>query len=580
MSTTLVPPPAVSTDGPDLPYDGFLLKAIPITTPALVLVDAIALFLGARLGLVDVAMALLSTLVGALILRRGRPVEPRMATLWLTLNAVAVGLVGLRPEASGVAAVFGVGLIVVAAVVIRRGWYTAFVAVVVGLQGAAIVHGASNDVTVVLMTATVGVGVGQVVVFVERKLAGSRRAIRSLSDERSTVTRLYEVASSIGASTTRSEALPDLLGVVASAVRARSAAVALLDDAAGVLTLVGPIWVNGSHIRVDDTVTAVVERAGFTGRALRATRAIRFERQSAGELVAILADLGLESGLLAPLRLEGKETGLILVGDPEDGSFDDADIAELTALASPASLVLAQVGIHEAALEMAERLREIADMKSDFVSMVSHELKTPLTSVLGALDTLSRPDLTLENPAVQEMLVAARRQAVKLRRLIDDLLVTSRIDRGLVRPETRPVQLSGVIADAVAVVPECRLTVDVPTGLSVLGDSDHLGQVVINLLENAIKYGAGTPIAVRAGLVSDRVVLTVSDHGPGVPPEQRDRVFERFVRLEGGDRARVGGTGLGLSIVKMLTEGMGGQVGVVETPGGGATFVVTLAPAV
>jgi two-component system sensor histidine kinase KdpD len=211
--------------------------------------------------------------------------------------------------------------------------------------------------------------------------------------------------------------------------------------------------------------------------------------------------------------------------------------------------------------------------------MVSHELKTPLTSVLGALDTLGRPELSLDNPAVQEMLTGARRQAVKLRRLIDDLLVTSRIDRGVVRPETRPVQLMSVVADAVAVVPRCHLSIDVPAELVVLGDPDHLGQVVTNLLENAVKYGADTPVAVRADAVSDRVVLTVSDHGPGIPSDQRDRVFERFVRLDGGDRARVGGTGLGLSIVKMLVDGMGGEVGVVDTPGGGATFVVTLASA-
>jgi signal transduction histidine kinase len=575
MSTTLDLSSPV--DGTVRGSDAILLKAIPVGTLLLVIVQALALFLGAPLGIAEVMAALGVTAIGAVLIRRGTPVAPMVAVGWLAANAITLGVVGTHPQAFSLVAVLNIGLLGLAALSIEGRWYLALVAFVVALQCAALLSGAGTDATVPAMTGALGVGIALMVRRLEWRQAGSEHAIRTLTVERSTVVRLYDVATSIGASTTTAEALPDLLGVVAGAVGARSAAVAVLDGTRSTLTLSGPVWVNGSHIPVDENVIAPLDRNGFGTRALRTTRALRFDRAGAVDLGPILADLGLDFGLVSALRLEGKETGLLIVGDPIDGAFDEASIAELTALASPVSLVLAQVGRHEAALELAAQLKEIADMKSDFVSMVSHELKTPLTSVIGTLDTLARPDISLENPAVQEMLHGARRQSSRLRRLIDDLLVLSRIDRGLVSPDTRVVSVTDVIADVSEILPRCELSILAPPDLAVLGDPDHLSQILINLAENAVKYGEGSPVEIRAARGSaGEVTVTVSDHGPGIPVSERERVFDRFVRLEGSMNARVGGTGLGLSIVKMLAEGMGGRVDVVETPGGGATFVVTL----
>jgi signal transduction histidine kinase len=575
MSTTLELSSPI--DGSIRGSDALLLKAIPVGAFLLVLVQAVALFLGAPLGIAEVMAALGVTAIGAALIRRGTPVAPIAAAGWLAANAITLGLVGTHPQAFSLVAVLNIGLLGLAALSVGERWYLALVAFVVALQCAGLLSGAGTDATVPAMTCTLGLGIALMVRRLEWRQAGSERAIRTLTDERSTVARLYGVATSIGASTTRAEALPDLLGVVAEAVGARSAAVAVLDASRSSLTLSGPVWVNGSHIPVDDDVVAQLERNGFGSRALRTTRAIRFDRAGAVDISVILTDLGLDNGLVSPLRLEGIETGLLIVGDPIDGVFDEADIAELTALAAPVSLVLGQVGRHEAALELAVQLKEIADMKTDFVSMVSHELKTPLTSVIGALDTLARPDLSLENPAVQEMLHGARRQSARLHRLIDDLLVLSRIDRGLVTPDTRVVVLADVIADITEVLPRCELSIHAPSDLAVMGDPDHLSQILINLAENAVKYGGGSLVEIKAARCTpEEVAITVSDHGPGIPESQRERVFDRFVRLEGPMNAKVGGTGLGLSIVKMLAEGMGGRVGVVETPGGGATFVVSL----
>jgi signal transduction histidine kinase len=576
MGMTLSHLNAAVTGGLVESHDRYLRRAIPIGAPLLVLLNAVALFLGAPLGMVEVLAAFGAAIVGAVLLRGRVPVCAEGAAAWMASNALVLGMVGLHPEAFGLVAVANIGLLVVGGLTMPRLWFVTLAVFVVSIQAATWTASAYEGGSAIFaMTMMVALGLAWMVSRLETRQAGSDDTIRALAGQRSTVARLYEVASSIGASTTRTEALPDLLGAVAGAVRARSCAMVGVDDDRVTLTLFGPVWVNGSHIPVDDCVTAVFDRAGFVAKALRSTRAIRFDRATAVDLGPILTDLGLSSGLLAPLRLEGAETGLLIVGDPIAGSFDDSDIAELTALAAPASLVLAQVGRHEAAVELAAQLHEIAEMKSDFVSMVSHELRTPLTSVMGALDTLGRPELAANHTGAQEMVQTARRQATRLGRLIDDLLVMSRIDSGVTRPVVRSVVVADAVAEAVTLVPNCEVRIDAPRGLTVAVDPDHLGQIAINLIENASKYGGGTPIRVSVSAAGfGEVAISVVDHGPGIPAGQRERVFERFVRLERSPG--IGGTGLGLAIVKMLAEGMDGRVYVEDTPGGGATFVVIL----
>jgi two-component system phosphate regulon sensor histidine kinase PhoR len=225
---------------------------------------------------------------------------------------------------------------------------------------------------------------------------------------------------------------------------------------------------------------------------------------------------------------------------------------------------------------MARRLEEVAQMKTDFVSTVSHELRTPLTSIIGSLDTVNRPELQPETATAQELLGTARRQAGRLQRLIDDLLVVSRIDRGAIPIHLETIRLSDLlkeVANTVSIDPAVSVE---PHDLAVEADKDHLSRIMINLVENAAKYASGSPVEIYAWDKEQRGIIAVVDHGPGIPEHEKERVFERFTQIDQSDTRSKGGTGLGLSIVRSLAEVMHGSVRVQETEGGGATFVVQL----
>jgi signal transduction histidine kinase len=240
--------------------------------------------------------------------------------------------------------------------------------------------------------------------------------------------------------------------------------------------------------------------------------------------------------------------------------------------------VVSQLGRYEAASEMSRRLEEVAQMKTDFVSVVSHELRTPLTSIIGSLDTVARPELAPEADTARSLLTTARRQAGRLQRLIEDLLMVSRIDRNAV-----PIQLEAVrlrvfleeVANLVSGAPAITVTVD-PEDLTAIADPDHLNRIFINLLENAVKYAPDSSVELVARGRQSAVEILVVDHGPGIPADQRDRVFEPFTQVEHSSTRTRGGTGLGLSIVKGLAEAMSGSVELRDTHGGGSTFLVRL----
>ena len=208
-----------------------------------------------------------------------------------------------------------------------------------------------------------------------------------------------------------------------------------------------------------------------------------------------------------------------------------------------------------------------------FVADASHELRTPLTSVLANLDILAE---TLEGDH-REVADSALRSSKRMRRLVADLLLLARQDaKRAASPE--PVDLRRVAIDAAAelgpLADAHEVRVDAEEA-AVCGARDELHRLTLNLIENAIKHTPpGTAIAVRSGVENEQAVLAVRDDGPGVPPELRDRIFERFVRGE-GDRG--GSSGLGLAIVRSVAESHGGTVTLEEpAPGQGASFVVRL----
>ncbi|MCI2239919.1 HAMP domain-containing histidine kinase [Paenibacillus sp. TRM 82003] len=226
-----------------------------------------------------------------------------------------------------------------------------------------------------------------------------------------------------------------------------------------------------------------------------------------------------------------------------------------------------------------------------FVADASHELRTPLAAIRGFAE-LYRQGAVREPQDVVHVMGRIEGESTRLGRLVEDLLALARLDEAQRRPDRRsdPVDLVVVASDAVhdarALAPDrqVRLTgVQEGTGPAsavVLADEAGVRQVVTNLLGNALHHTpAGTPVEVAVGLVAGpsgpESVLEVRDHGPGLPPEEAERVFERFYRLDASRRRGTGGgSGLGLAIVASIVAGHGGTVAAVPTPGGGATFRV------
>ena len=224
-----------------------------------------------------------------------------------------------------------------------------------------------------------------------------------------------------------------------------------------------------------------------------------------------------------------------------------------------------------------EETEETLARQRKFVADASHELRTPLTSILANLELLEA-ELAGEQ---RDMADSALRSSRRMRRLVGDLLLLARADAGRDAPRG-PVDLSAVAAEAAreagALSADHPVSLDVPGPVMLNGVSDDLHRLAGNLIENALIHTpAGTPVtvSVRRSQDAGSAILEVSDRGPGVAADMRDRVFERFAR-GAGDAAPSGGSGLGLAIVRAVTAAHDGEVEILEAEGGGARFVVTL----
>ncbi|HEU0130081.1 MAG TPA: ATP-binding protein [Mycobacteriales bacterium] len=227
-------------------------------------------------------------------------------------------------------------------------------------------------------------------------------------------------------------------------------------------------------------------------------------------------------------------------------------------------------------------LREAAQAKEEFLATVSHELRTPLTSLRGWVSTLLRPEFQPNEEERREVHERLMHQTGRLQRLIEDVLSVSSMDRGQFVVQTVPVGIDEVIEKSLAEfrrqVPD-RPVEHVRAGLAgtALADAGRVEQVINNLVSNADKYSPPeTPIEVRVAREADKVVVTVSDHGFGIPEDQREAVFERFHRLGHHMTREASGTGLGLHIARRLVEAMGGRIWVDSRLGEGSTFTFTL----
>jgi signal transduction histidine kinase len=223
-----------------------------------------------------------------------------------------------------------------------------------------------------------------------------------------------------------------------------------------------------------------------------------------------------------------------------------------------------------------DRLREFDRLKDEFIAIVSHELRTPLTSVYGAAVTLRQQ--ALDERRRNLLLEIISTESARLARLLDDILWVSRLDSGRAKPfitRVEPLPLASDVVDATRTHLPPGVSVELHADVgerAVAADPDKLRQVLVNLIENAVKYSREGQIEVRLQPRNGKMRFSVRDEGLGIPLDQQERIFEKFYRLDPDMTQGVGGTGLGLYICRELVEGMAGEIWVESEPGRGSTF--------
>lgn len=236
-----------------------------------------------------------------------------------------------------------------------------------------------------------------------------------------------------------------------------------------------------------------------------------------------------------------------------------------------------------AVLHDVTQLQRLEGIRRQFVSNVSHELKTPLTAIRGYVETLLDAQ-DLDQATRQRFLERIRIQTARLSALVTDLLSLSRIEAGEDAVERRPLDLRVPVMEATralrsaAEAREVRLLFDLPEHpVIVVGEEESLRQAFSNLIDNAIKYSDERGrVEIELRVEGQRAVVVVADQGVGIEPHQLDRIFERFYRVDRARSRDLGGTGLGLAIVKNVAQAMGGEVSVTSGPGEGSRFEMSL----
>jgi two-component system sensor histidine kinase KdpD len=269
----------------------------------------------------------------------------------------------------------------------------------------------------------------------------------------------------------------------------------------------------------------------------------------------------------------GDDAVLVLRGGPMAAE----DRGVLAAFSAHLAAAMRSRALEEEAAEAA-RSASLNQLRSTILNAVSHDLRTPLSSIKAAVSSLRQTDVSWSEADRAEFLATIEEEADRLNSLVGNLLDMSRLQAGALSLVLRPIGLDEVVPRALRYVlrGEARIEVDVPETLSrVKADPALLERAVANIADNAVAWSpAGVPVHLAASEAAGRVELRIVDRGPGLPAEGRERLFEPFQRF--GDRPRGEGIGLGLAVAKGFVEAMGGVIELEDTPGGGLTVCISL----
>jgi signal transduction histidine kinase len=489
--------------------------------------------------------------------------EPWRALYLIPIAAAALrfGLVG---GVIGGAAMTG-ATIVVDALGPGLQWRTAFARVLVGML-AGIVIGRLRDT------------LGAERVRAEERAAEAERLRDELGHRVDVLETANRCARALGSSLELDEAFGAFIRELRGLVPFDRTAIVLVEDATATTMATagrgaGEVFPPGN---ADPIKGSLLERV-LEGRVI--VRRDLNERDSPAD--EQLLALGLRSELVAPLLLGARTIGMLSLSRERADAFSEDEIELVSLLGRLVATAVQNIRAYEAERRRVEELARLSQLRADFVSLVSHELRSPMAAVIGAARTLQDRWRMLSAAQRESFLALIGDETNRLAELVGDVLDTSRIEAGTFSYRFEEVDLGRVVDEAVEAAvlaqQEVPVVASVRVGLpAIRGDHARLRQVLGNLIENAVKYSPeGGKVSVSAAAGNGAVRIAVRDAGPGIPRDQQVRIFEKFGRadVEGGSKP---GTGLGLFIARSIAEAHGGSLEVTSGAEPGSTFTLTL----
>jgi signal transduction histidine kinase len=292
-----------------------------------------------------------------------------------------------------------------------------------------------------------------------------------------------------------------------------------------------------------------------------------------------LVRLGLHCRVVAPLLAGARSIGMISVVRSEPRSFTPEEVELLALLGRFVATAVQNIRAYDAERTTVDELRRLSALRADFVSLVSHELRSPMATVIGSARTLQQRWRELQPEQRESFLALIADETNRLATLIADVLDTSRIEAGTFSYAFGDVDLGDLVREVTSAAEIGQDEVPLETAIDpvpvIRGDRERLRQVVANLVDNAVKYSpTGAAVEVKTSAVNGKVVVDVCDRGPGIAAEDQILIFEKFGRARSGKV--LPGTGLGLFIARSIAEAHGGTLEVRSTPNEGATFRLEL----
>ncbi|MFO7741293.1 MAG: ATP-binding protein [Anaerolineae bacterium] len=297
---------------------------------------------------------------------------------------------------------------------------------------------------------------------------------------------------------------------------------------------------------------------------------------------AIIGDRWPQSAVCMPLFTGETKVGVLMLESLEEPrSFAQADLPFLQAVVDLVALAIQNARLRRK-LQEARALEEANRLKGELLSILAHEMRTPLTSIKGYSTALLLQEASFDPEAQREFLEIIDEECDTLESLIHDLLESSIIDAGLLKLEPQPIMLPKLSKETINEIAhrtdDHRFMVDFPEDFPIVdADPDRIRQVLRNLLDNAVKYSPdGGLVITRGECAEDEIVVSVADQGVGISPEHLNRLFDKFFRVDSGLGHHVVGSGLGLPISRTIVEAHGGRIWAESKVGQGSTFYFTL----